>query len=68
MNCWDGENDRAWIDHVRIIRERRAKLHNEAKAKMIAYLQLKVGEGDWHGVSDAANDLRVMEARNEATQ
>jgi hypothetical protein len=24
---------------------------------------LKVGEADWHGVSDAANDLRVMEAK-----
>jgi hypothetical protein len=29
---------------------------------LIAYLRVKVDEGDWHGVSDVANDLRVMEA------
>lgn len=29
---------------------------------LIVYLKLKVEEADWHGVSDAANDLRVMEA------
>jgi hypothetical protein len=31
----------------------------------IDYLNLKVIEGDWHGVSDAANDLRVLEAKHE---
>lgn len=30
---------------------------------LVAYLQAKVTEGDWHAVSDAANDLRVLEAR-----
>lgn len=30
---------------------------------LIAYLLVKVGERDWHGVSDAANDLRVLEAK-----
>ena len=30
---------------------------------MIAYLLLKVKEKDWHGVADAANDIRVMEAQ-----
>lgn len=30
---------------------------------LILYLLDKVEEGDWHGVSDAANDLRVMEAK-----
>ena len=29
---------------------------------MIAYLMLKVRQRDWHGVADAANDIRVMEA------
>lgn len=29
--------------------------------KMIAYLLMKVEQRDWHGVSDAANDLRVLE-------
>lgn len=30
---------------------------------VIAYLNLKVAAEDWHGVSDAANDLREMDAR-----
>jgi hypothetical protein len=30
---------------------------------LIAYLHEKVEAGDWHGVSDAANDLRVLEAQ-----
>lgn len=29
---------------------------------LIDYLQLMVSRADWHGVSDAANDLRVLEA------
>lgn len=28
----------------------------------IAYLKMKVEEQDWHGVSDAANDLRELDA------
>jgi hypothetical protein len=32
------------------------------RATLIAYLQEKTKEGDWHAVSDAANDLRVLEA------
>lgn len=28
----------------------------------LSYLQAKILEGDWHGVSDVANDLREMEA------
>ncbi len=27
-----------------------------------SYLRMKVEERDWHGVSDAANDLRELEA------
>ena len=34
--------------------------------QMIQYLQLKVLERDWHGVSDAANDIRVLEAKLDA--
>lgn len=33
---------------------------------MIKYLFAKAHAGDWHGVSDAANDLRVIEAQMEA--
>lgn len=29
---------------------------------MIAYLMLKVRQRDWHGVADAAMDIREMEA------
>lgn len=32
---------------------------------MIAYLLLKVRQRDWHGVADAANDIRVMEAESK---
>jgi hypothetical protein len=32
---------------------------------MVAYLLLKVKQRDWHGVADAANDIRVMEAEEK---
>lgn len=31
----------------------------------IEYLLMKVTECDWHAVADAANDLRVLEAKGE---
>lgn len=31
---------------------------------LINYLRMKVDECDWHAVSDAANDLRVLEAKH----
>jgi predicted cupin superfamily sugar epimerase len=31
---------------------------------LIKYLREKTDESDWHGVSDAANDLRVLEAEH----
>lgn len=34
------------------------------KRTLIAYMQTKIEEGDWHAVSDAANDLRVLDAAN----
>lgn len=33
----------------------------DRKVKMIEYLKVKLDEQDWHGVSDAANDLRELE-------
>ncbi len=33
---------------------------------MVQYLLMKVDEQDWHGVSDAANDLRELEADHYA--
>ena len=41
------------------------KGNNPAEEIMIDYLLLKVQQKDWHGVSDAANDLREMSARKE---
>jgi hypothetical protein len=35
----------------------------ELHASLIKYLKCKILEGDWHAVSDAANDLRVLEER-----
>lgn len=32
---------------------------------LVAYMRVKMDEGDWHAVSDAANDLRVLEATAE---
>ena len=33
------------------------------RSVMISYLLMKVRQEDWHGVSDASNDLREMDAR-----
>ena len=32
---------------------------------MLEYLQVMVARGDWHGVADAAMDLREMEAEQK---
>lgn len=32
---------------------------------LVSYLKLKVEQEDWHGVSDAANDLREMMAEEQ---
>jgi hypothetical protein len=36
----------------------------ERHQTLVDYLAMKIVEADWHGVSDAANDLREMEARH----
>lgn len=38
--------------------------YDEQHARLVAYLSMKVEQRDWHGVSDAANDLRVLEAEH----
>ncbi len=40
--------------------------YEEQRQTLIRYLMHKVEIADWHGVSDAANDLRVLEAQQEA--
>lgn len=39
----------------------------EKRKRLIQYLLAKVTETDWHGVSDAANDLRVLEAEERVS-
>ena len=36
--------------------------HCEQRSILIAYLYMKADCEDWHGVSDAANDLREIDA------
>lgn len=40
----------------------------EKRRALIDYLRMKADEADWHGVSDAANDLRELEARHPYLQ
>lgn len=35
---------------------------------MVQYLQLMVARGDWHGVADAAMDLREIEAEQRGVE
>ena len=37
--------------------------YEKNRSAYIEYLLMCVRLGDWHGVSDAANDLRVLEAK-----
>lgn len=42
---------------------RRIILHR--REILVAYLEVKTEENDWHAVSDAANDLREIDAKLE---
>ena len=35
------------------------------KNQLIKYIQVKIGAEDWHAVSDAANDIREIDAKFE---
>ena len=37
--------------------------YEKNRAAYVEYLLMCVRLGDWHGVSDVANDLRVLEAK-----
>ena len=43
-------------------KEGRIQQLNGAKTVLLNYLFLKVQESDWHGVQDAASDLRDIES------
>ena len=36
----------------------------EKRYRLIEYLKMKVESEDWHGVADAANDLRELDAEH----
>lgn len=40
-----------------------ATKYSQARLILIDYLRMKVTLEDWHGVSDAANDLRELDAK-----
>ena len=44
---------------------REKSYYKKNRAAYVEYLLMCVRLGDWHGVSDAANDLRVLEAREK---
>ena len=39
---------------------------NRYRRNLVRYLRDKVRQEDWHGVSDAANDLRELDAAERA--
>lgn len=42
------------------------ELHNlTPKEVLVLYIKIKLTEEDWHAVSDAANDLRVLDAKGK---
>ena len=45
-----------------LYRDNKIKERREAKRRMITYLELKLREEDWHGVQDAASDLRDIDS------
>jgi hypothetical protein len=50
-----GMSEQEWV--------RMERFRNQRSA-LISYMQVMIQRNDWHGVSDAANDLRVLEAEN----
>lgn len=40
----------------------------EQRTALIVYLTAKLQQEDWHGVSDAANDLRVLDVQIQITK
>jgi hypothetical protein len=54
-------NDKQGISEEEWVRMERFRNQRSA---LISYMQVMIQRNDWHGVSDAANDLRVLEAEN----
>ena len=51
------------LNGVMMSPDNQKKALKDAVEILIQYLNHKVDERDWHAVSDAANDLKVLEAR-----
>jgi len=71
--CWKGFEkvlmDSTGMTVSEFIAQHTKNMTLETKiAALIEYLKVKTEERDWHAVSDAANDLRVLEAQNNATK
>lgn len=41
---------------------------SEIHKRLVAYLEMKLALADWHGVQDAASDLRDLEAAHPETR
>ena len=54
-----------WLQHTRWMEKGVREMTD--REILIAYLLMKAKQEDWHGVSDAANDLREMDAREKST-
>ena len=50
------------IDELSMKMGERLKMLAESRVLHVKYLDMKIAEEDWHGVSDAANDLREIDA------
>ena len=59
---------RDWANYYLWVADGGCKMNEKDKEIMIEYLLLKVRQGDWHGVSDAANDIREMQALERRDQ
>ena len=42
------------------------QLFQHQHTALLRYMQVMIERNDWHGVSDVANDLRVLEAEYKA--
>ncbi|MFL6601805.1 MAG: hypothetical protein ACJ8R9_10785 [Steroidobacteraceae bacterium] len=63
FNLADPEWNRSESEIDKAMTQDYSETYAHAHATLIAYLLSKVWERDWHGVYDAANDLRVLEAK-----
>lgn len=54
------------VDELASLLERRLRSLASSRKTHLEYLSMKMGAEDWHGVADAANDLREIDAEARA--